>query len=195
VLAQTCHLGGVQIFGAHFLPVLCYTIQHFRLVRKQRVFTPSTLPPITISNGALTMPMPNPQQAAEKWSRNLGSASQTIQEGVQAVSVSPTQKAAERVNAYVQGVQRAVADGKFQAGLRRVSLEDWKRSMIQKGVPRIASGASAAIPKFADFMSEFLPHVEAGLRQLESMPRGDLPTNIQRAVAMMEHNSRFRRRG
>lgn len=134
------------------------------------------------------------QAVAQKWSRNLGSASQAIQEGIAGVTVAPTQKAAERVNAYIAGVQRAVADGKFQSALRRVSLEDWKQAMLTKGVPRIASGANAATNKMADFMSEFLPHIEAGQRALESMPRGDIQQNIARAVAMIEHNSRFRRR-
>ena len=140
------------------------------------------------------MPMPSPQQAAEKWSRNLGAATTSITEGVQNVTVSPTAKAAERADAYLAGVQRAIADGKWQAGLRRVTVEDWRSAMVQKGIPRIASGASAAVPKMASFLDEFLPHVEAGLRQLESMPRGDLNTNIQRAVAMINHNARFRRR-
>lgn len=140
------------------------------------------------------MPMKNPQTVADKWSRNLASSTTAIQEGVNNVSVSPTAKAAQNQEAYLAGVQRAVADGKWERGLKRVTLEDWKQAMLSKGVSRIASGASAAVGKMETFLSEFLPHVESGQRMLENMPRGDLATNIQRAVAMMEHNAKFKRR-
>ena len=66
--------------------------------------------------------------------------------------------------------------------------------MLEKGLSRVGTGASQAMPKFADFMSEFIPHLQAGVRALETMPRGDLSQNVARAVAMMQHNARFRRR-
>jgi len=136
----------------------------------------------------------NAQEIAKKWQRNLAGSTESIRQGIQAVAVSPTEKAAQQADAYLLGVQQSVADGKFQSGLRRVSLDDWKRAALEKGVPRIASGAAAAQSDVADFLTEFLPHVERGQQILESMPRGDLQQNIARAVAMIEHNSKFRRR-
>lgn len=136
-----------------------------------------------------------PQQIAEKWSRNLGSATQSIREGIEAVTENPAAKAARRQDAYVAGVQRAVAEGKYAAGLNRVTLEMWKEAALTKGLNRIGPGATAAVGKFTQFMTEFMPHVQAGQRALQSLPRGDLGTNIQRAVMMMQHNARFRRRG
>lgn len=137
--------------------------------------------------------MLSPSQIADKWSRNLGAATQAIGQGVDAVTVSPTEKAARQVEAYAAGIQRAIADGKYTAGLRRVSLEDWKRSMKEKGIQRIASGASAAKPKFEAFMGTFMPHLESGMRMLESMPRGSFEQNMARAMAMAEHNRKYRR--
>ena len=135
-----------------------------------------------------------PAQIAQKWARDLAASTETIRTGVEAVTESPTSKAAARADAYLRGVQQAVADGKWQNGLNRVSLQQWKDDMLTKGLPRIASGASQAEPKFQAFMSEFMPHIEQGLRQLQGMPRGDLNQNIQRMVAMVQHNARFRRR-
>jgi hypothetical protein len=135
----------------------------------------------------------DPKQIASKWARNLQGAQGAIQEGVRSVTESPTEKAARRADAYVQGVQRAAADGKWQEALRSVSLEQWREAMLVKGVGRVGTGAQAAIPKVEAFLSEFLPHVEAGQRKLASMPRGDLSANIARAVAMIEHNAQFRR--
>jgi hypothetical protein len=136
----------------------------------------------------------SPQQVASKWSRNLGQASQSIAEGVRGVTESPTEKAAREAQRYVDGVNRAVQDGKWQSALRGVTLEEWREKMLTKGVQRIASGAQASQSKFEKFMADFLPHVEAGQRMLANMPKGDLASNIQRMIAMTEHLAKFRKR-
>lgn len=138
------------------------------------------------------MPMPSPATVAANWQRGMANSSEKLKQGIQAVTQSPTAKAAQRIDAMVAGVQRAAASGKTAAALNAVSTEDWKKAMLEKGVPRVAAGASAAQPKFQAFMSRFLPHLQSGLAQLESMPRGDLETNINRANAMMRHNAQFR---
>jgi hypothetical protein len=130
---------------------------------------------------------------ANDWANKMAASGDKIRQGVQSVTESPTEKAALATDRMVAGIQRAAAEGKIQAGLRRVTLEDWRKAMIDKGVGRVGSGAMAAKPKFQDFMGEFIPWLEAGQRALESTPRGDTETNIQRAVAMMRHNSQFRR--
>lgn len=137
--------------------------------------------------------MKNATDVANKWANNLSASTQAIQQGVQAVTVSPTQQAAANPQAYLAGVQKAVSSGKWQNSLQRVSLADWQQAMIQKGIPRVASGATAAKGKFANFMQQFLPWVQQGQQQLATMPRGTLEQNIQRAVFMMNHNAQFQR--
>ena len=138
------------------------------------------------------MPL-TPAQVADKWASNLGRATETIRAGVNSVSVNPAEKAIAAQDRYVAGVERAVADGRYARGLQRVSLQDWKNAILEKGLPRIASGANQAKPKMQSFLQEFLPYVEEGVRALENMPRGDLQQNIQRAIRMIEHNANFRR--
>lgn len=138
------------------------------------------------------MPMKNPTAVAAKWAQNMGRATDTIRAGVAATTQNPAEKAAARQDAYVEGVQRAVASGKFRRALGKVTLQGWQDAMNNKGLTRIASGATAAQPKMAAFLEKFLPHVEAGKQKLATMPRGDLQANIQRAVAMMEHNAQFK---
>ena len=53
-----------------------------------------------------------PAQIAQKWARDLAASTETIRQGVEAVSESPTSKAAARSAAYLRGVQQSVADGK-----------------------------------------------------------------------------------
>lgn len=138
------------------------------------------------------MPMKNPQQVAQKWSQNTARSTDAIRAGVQAVTVNPAEKAAARQDAYVAGVQRAVADGKYRRGLAKVTLQSWQDAMLTKGLGRVSSGAAAAQPKMASFMEKFLPYLEQGKQRLASMPRGDLQQNISRMIAMVEHNAAFK---
>lgn len=135
----------------------------------------------------------DPASVAQKWQRNLSQSTQGIRDGVMSVTVSPTQQAAASVDRMVAGIQRAAAEGKIQRGLQRVSLQQWQDAMTNKGLPRIASGAAAAVPKMQSFMSQWLPHMDALKNRLASMPRGDLSQNIARMVAAVEHAASFRR--
>jgi len=136
--------------------------------------------------------MLNATQIANNWSNGMSAAGEKVRAGIQAVTESPTAKAARRTDAMLAGLQRAIADGKVQRGLEAVSLEDWKQAALNKGVGRIAAGAAAAKPKMQEFFTQFIPHLEAGMRELENMPRGDVEQNIARATAMMRHNAKFR---
>lgn len=133
----------------------------------------------------------SPQQVADKWAQNLGSAATAIKDGVNAVTTAPTALAAAAQDRYVAGVQQAAASGKWQAGLNRVTLQDWKDSMLAKGLARVGPGAAAAKGKFASFMSQLLPYQQTIIAGLP--PRGDLNANIARMVAMAQGMHNFRR--
>lgn len=135
------------------------------------------------------MATPTADQAAQAWAQNLGGATQRIQQGVQAVTVSPGQLAARQKQLWQQKVMESM--DKWAANVGAVSLGDWQNAMVTKGVPRIASGATAAQPKFAAFMGELLPYIE---RQRQSLPaRGDLETNINRMTTFVRGMSQFKR--
>ena len=132
------------------------------------------------------------QQIAANWQRGLANSGEKIKAGVMGVTEAPSQRAIRAIDRQVAGVQRAAADGTTAAGLQRVSLSDWQNSFVTKGLPRIATGATAAQPKFADFMTKFMPAVEAAKASLP--PRGDLEQNLQRATSMARalHNFKYR---
>lgn len=135
----------------------------------------------------------DPAFVASKWASNTAAATESVRQGVMAVTQSPTEKAAANADGWVAGVTRSKE--KFQRGLRRVGLADWQTATIEKGVPRIASGAQAAQPKMESFMREFLPHVERIAQQVRSMPKGGLENGIARATAQIRGNATFRRTG
>jgi hypothetical protein len=134
----------------------------------------------------------NPSDVAKKWAQRLGAAGDQIRQGVLAVTTNPAERAIARTDAYVAGVQRAVANGTYQRGLRRVTLQSWQDNTITKGLPRIASGATQAIPKVQSFMEKFLPYVDGLKAKLSTMPRGDLEQNIARANEAMRYMAAFK---
>lgn len=128
-------------------------------------------------------------QIAQKWSSNLSAATAHIQAGVQAVQVAPGQAAARQKQVYVQNVQ-AAAD-KWARNVASVTLNDWQTAMVNKGIPRIATGAQAAQPKFVNFMNQLLPYIQQGTRTLPA--RGNLDANIARMTAWVRHMSQFKK--
>lgn len=132
----------------------------------------------------------NPDQIAQDWAARLAASGDKIQRGVQAVTTSPGQAAARQKSAYVANVQSS-AD-KWASRVAAISTGEWQQATISKGVPRIASGAQAAQPKFAQFMGQLLPHIDSGKSSLPA--RGNLEQNIARMTAFTRHMAGFKRR-
>ena len=135
--------------------------------------------------------MQTADQVAQKWAKNLGMATTAIQNGVMSVQTSPMTKAAANQAGWIAGVQQAAANGKWVRGLNRKTLQDWQNAMTTKGIQRIGAGAQAAIPSMTSFMQQWLPYEQQLQQKLSATPRGDLQTNIQRAVTAMQFNAAF----
>jgi hypothetical protein len=133
--------------------------------------------------------MINAQQAADNWAASMQNVAAKVKAGVQSLQVSPTALAAAAVERQVAGVMRAAQSGKTASALNSVSLSSWQNAMINKGSPRIASGATAAKPKMVSFMNQFLPFMQNLVANLPA--RGDLQTNISRATAVMNGAAQF----
>ena len=135
----------------------------------------------------------NPARVAEKWVRNLSGSTQEIRDGVSAVTESPMDKAADNAEKYRNRVNEAVDSGKFQARLRGVSLQDWKTATLDKGIGRIASGASAAQDDVQDFMAELIPFQERLQGEIDAMPDVTLEDSIARQAAWTRGMAAFQR--
>lgn len=113
----------------------------------------------------------SPQERAAKWGRNLVNAKPSIRAGVEGVTVAPTQKAAEAVDKYAAGCQRAVSDGSFVAGCKRVSLQQWKDLTINKGLNNLDAGVRAGESKVAIFQAKAEPYFKRA-KELASQVQG-----------------------
>lgn len=131
--------------------------------------------------------MPDPTAAATKWAQNLGGATAAYTAGVQAVTTAPTAQAAAASDRWLTGIQQSVP--KFKASLQAVSLQDWQNAAVNKGAPRLASGASAAQDKVSAVFGKLFPYINQVRNSLPG--RGDLEQNIQRSAAFQRAMANF----
>ncbi len=133
----------------------------------------------------------NPQQATAKWVQNLSASADRMTSGANAVTKAPGEAAAAAGDKWLQRV--TASKGKFVANSRAVSLESWKRSYIEIGVPRVAQGAQAKQGKMLDFQTQFLPYLARGLATIDAMPSTTIEDGIARASAMIRYNAKFKK--
>lgn len=120
--------------------------------------------------------------AAAAWAQGMASAGSKVTAGVQAVQQAPGAAAARQQGLYTSQV--AANAGKWARKVSAVSLGDWQQATIEKGIPRLASGAQAAQPKMASFMGSFLPVLSSAVASLPQ--RGTYEQNKARSAALMD---------
>lgn len=135
--------------------------------------------------------MKNPQQVAQKWANRLNAATTEITNGVNAVVDNPAEQAIAKKQKLVQNFNAAVNDGRWERGLRSVTLQSWKDSMLTKGLPRIGQGATAGQPKMAAFMQALLPYQENLKATVDNMPDLTIEDSVARAGAWIRGMAQF----
>lgn len=130
-----------------------------------------------------------PDQIAANWAARLAASTAKITAGVQGVTTSPGQAAARQQAAYVSNVQAAAQ--KWAKNVAAVPLSTWQNDTVTKGVPRIATGATAAVPKFTTFMTSLLPYIQ---NQVNALPaRGTLDQNIARMTSFVQAMAKYQK--
>ena len=134
-----------------------------------------------------------PQEFQEKHARRLKASVEDVRRGIDRVTESPTAKAAAKQDKMLTNLTAAVNSGKWAQGLKRVSLEDWKKKTRDVGVNRIAAGIDAAASKVVAFAEDLLPHIERGQEKIKSMSDVTLDDNINRMTTFIRHMSELKR--
>ncbi len=127
------------------------------------------------------------REVTDKWKRNLRGATADIEAGINRVTVAPTKLAADNIDKMRVKLMEAFDSGRVEAGLRKVTLDDWKTAFIKTGIGRISAGVEKADDKMVEFMDWLLPHVEAGKGKIKGMPSVSLEDNINRMVEFTRH--------
>lgn len=131
----------------------------------------------------------DPTAVAQDWANKLGASGPKVQTGVEAVRTAPGAAAARQVNVWVANTQAASA--KYARNVAAVGLGDWQAAVINKGIPRLGTGATAAIPRMTSFLAKFLPFVDSVKATLP--PRGSYEANKARMIAMVDGVHKFQK--
>lgn len=134
------------------------------------------------------------RQFREKHARNTTAARDDMIRGIGNVREAPGVLAAEKAEKMLAGITAAVQSGKWGDRVSSVSLEEWKRLMVEKGVPRVNAGIQAAAADIEDFAQQLLDHQDGYLPRIHDMPDLTLEDNINRAVENMREGAKFERR-
>ena len=132
-----------------------------------------------------------PQQVGDDWASRMAASTQKITDGINAVTESPTAKAAQNLDKYLANTAAAVASGKMAKNLNAVSLGDWKTRTLAK-VSRIGQGAQAGKDKMIKHLQAWLPFVAQVRQQVRQMPSTTAQDRIARMVANAEMLSHFK---
>lgn len=135
-----------------------------------------------------------PAEFSEKWARRLSQSEPDITRGVNRVTESPPQKAAQNMKKMYERWLEAFNSGKIEAGLNRVDLGTWKKDMLEKGIPNLRRGIERGTPKVQQFATELLSYQDSLLAQLENMPDLTFEDSKSRVLAWMDGMHKFTRR-
>lgn len=92
----------------------------------------------------------------QKHAKNLKAATHEITAGVNAVTEAPGKKAAARKDVWVNRMTDTTVHDRWAKNVGKVTLEDWKKDMVEKGVGRISAGLDRSANKIADFGEKLL---------------------------------------
>jgi len=134
-----------------------------------------------------------PEEFQDKHARRLKGSIEDMRQGIERVTESPTAKAAAKKDKMKQNLVASIDSGKWEAGLKRVTLDEWKTKMIDKGLNRVASGIDGAKDKVIAFAGEFLPHLDKIQEELRKMPDLTLEDSITRMTHQVRRAHEFKR--
>ena len=118
---------------------------------------------------------------AKRWKSGLDGAGTKIKEGINAVSEAPGQAAASQVEVWAQ--RTIAAKDKWARNVAAVSLADWKKAAIDKGIPALANATALAQSKVEAAANKLIPAINSALNDIP--PRGStLDANLARVRHM-----------
>lgn len=129
----------------------------------------------------------------EKHARRLKAATEDVRKGIDRVTENPCDLAAAKQDKMLTNLTASIQSGKWAKGLKRVSLEEWKRKARDIGVNRIAAGIDGAKTKVIAFAEELLPHIDRAKAKIAAMPDVTLDDNINRMTQFIRDMAAFKR--
>lgn len=137
----------------------------------------------------------NVQKAIGKWQANTGAAAEAMKDGVRNTSKDPIALAAAAADKYIQNVQKAHSEGRFQKGLAKTNKAEWQAAMIDKGAQNMANGARAASPRALKAIGDVIQYTQSVADQIASMPsatEADMDARALKTIQLMREYKKSR---
>ena len=127
------------------------------------------------------------QQIAEKQANRLKGSLDMVRLGVENVTEAPGAKAAAQSAKWQAAMSSAETLAKWKKNVAAVTVDEWKESMLNKGVNRIPAGIDAALGKMVAYYEKAIPHINRGQEKLSTMPNLTLEDSVNRAAYWIRH--------
>ena len=132
-----------------------------------------------------------PEQFTEKHSRRLKGALEDMRRGVEGVTSAPGAAAAKKADKMRAGIVRSLDDGTWARRVGAVSLEDWKKSMLEKGLNRVAAGVDGSQAKIQAFATQLLAAESTLQAEIAKLPDLTLEDSISRMTSWVRGMAKF----
>lgn len=138
-------------------------------------------------------PVKGIQRISDKWRRQSETSQQEYEEGVRNPRADWQERTSAAAQSWQQGIQAAIQNNRFQAGVRLAGNEKWQRRSVELGPSRWAQGIQVSGQAYEDGFAPYRTVIE----RVQLPPRGPKgsPQNIRRveAIATALHNEKMRR--
>ena len=124
-----------------------------------------------------------PEEYQEKQARRLKGSIADMQKGIERVTIAPGMAAGKKQDKMLTNLTESVTSGRWKKGVESVTLDDWKRKMIDKGLGRVSGGIDAAKDKTIAMAAKLLPAIDAAQAKIRNMPDLTFEDSVQRMVA------------
>jgi len=135
-----------------------------------------------------------PDEFADKHARRLKGAIEDMRAGIEKVTEAPGAAAAKKATKMLTNLTAKVQDGTWAKRVSAVPLDEWKRKMIDKGLPRVAGGIDASRAKIVDFAGQLLPAVDAAQARVRAMPDLTIEDSINRMTTFVREMAKFKKK-
>lgn len=126
------------------------------------------------------------EQIYEEFRTRMSQSAQKMKDGASNTDRSQSGNAIAAKQIMIDNLTKALADGKWEEGLRKAGDEKWLRNFLEKGVAKVVAGIDAnkddIIQKF-----EKVGRVGDKVRKaVSSMPKGTFQDSVNRAAESMK---------
>jgi hypothetical protein len=134
-------------------------------------------------------------EIAAKWKRVTSGRQADFEAGVKDPGVDWAGPTAAAKEAFNQGIQDAIGRGAFEKGVQASGTDNWRRGVVDRGIPRFTQGVAVAEQDMAAGIAKPRDVIERTLPTLPPRgPRG-APINQERSARMASALAEARKRG